>query len=212
MKEDNISSKLPKLGSPWVQFKDWEASMFAYLGRKQLDQHLRYSMQCPKYIQDKLSHEDLTKKLCTDLKINNDTKILNIYNENSDNTPISLMKMSLEGPLIEYKHFVFPIFKDKKKIKLAKINHAMEIQSVLHIFRRTISANLVHYIDKSFDLYESYSTIKQHYEKDIETALITSKRRLAAIQFCELRTYISIFKRRLDEYISHGGKEKQRNN
>eukprot|EP00924_Labyrinthula_sp_SR-Ha-C_P006637 snap_masked-scaffold_29-processed-gene-0.1-mRNA-1 protein AED:1.00 eAED:1.00 QI:0/0/0/0/1/1/2/0/998 len=209
---DSKTRELPRLGSSRVIFRDWEASLRAYLGKKHLALFIMYEVAAPMLIKQEKEVNKTELDLVKDLLKNNNYDInkntsIKIFTKTSNDTPMELMKLSLECNIYVFQHYLFMIYNNEEKFYQAKVEYASNVQSVLHILRSTLSLELIHYIEASSTLFNGFLAIKYHYEKDSETARVAAKRRLNTIQFRELNNYINVFRKRYAEFVFHGGSE-----
>eukprot|EP00924_Labyrinthula_sp_SR-Ha-C_P006587 snap_masked-scaffold_38-processed-gene-2.80-mRNA-1 protein AED:0.46 eAED:0.46 QI:0/0/0/0.5/1/1/2/0/1046 len=203
------SNKLPKLGTPRVPFRDWETTILAYLGKKHLSMFLQYEITSPRLLkEDSSAREGLQQYL---KEINNeefyDVKKVKVYNDESMDTPLELMNLSMTASVVVLDKLVVPCYYDKKVFLKDKMELASKQLEVIHTLRRSMTIELVHYIDNGPTIFHGMMQIRIHYMKDKDTARIQAKRRLQNIQYRDLTSYINIFRKRFSEYCLYGGQE-----
>eukprot|EP00924_Labyrinthula_sp_SR-Ha-C_P016560 maker-scaffold_6-snap-gene-7.13-mRNA-1 protein AED:0.92 eAED:0.92 QI:0/0/0/0.5/1/1/2/0/1019 len=209
---DSKTRELPRLGSSRIIFRDWEASLRAYLGKKHLALFIMYEVAAPMLIKQEKEVNKTELDFVKDLLRNNNydinrTTSIKTFTKTSNDTPMELMKLSLECNIYVFQQYLFMIYDNEEKYYQAKVEYASNVQSVLHILRSTLSLELIHYIEASSSLFNGFSAIKYHYEKDSEAARVAAKQRLNTIQFRELNNYINVFRKRYAEFVFHGGSE-----
>eukprot|EP00924_Labyrinthula_sp_SR-Ha-C_P001915 snap_masked-scaffold_30-processed-gene-2.35-mRNA-1 protein AED:1.00 eAED:1.00 QI:0/-1/0/0/-1/1/1/0/252 len=199
---------IPKLENTKIIFREWKESILAYLGKKHLSMFLLHDIQPPFLLSDKVTSTSTMIKLLATRSIKMlSSEDMKTYTKLSNETPIPLIKPSSTSETVAFEDIVIPCYNGVYKFVDAKVQFASSVLSVKHALRRTLSQELLHYIDYSNNVYEGFKKICKHYEKDVKFAKISSRRKLRNIQLRALNLYINLFKKRLAEYRLYGGQE-----
>eukprot|EP00924_Labyrinthula_sp_SR-Ha-C_P004905 snap_masked-scaffold_1-processed-gene-15.30-mRNA-1 protein AED:1.00 eAED:1.00 QI:0/-1/0/0/-1/1/1/0/158 len=71
MNYEKQANQLPKLGAQRVIFRDWQASLLAYLGKKHLSMYINYHVHPPQLVVKEPKHSEVAKEMIRKAKGSN---------------------------------------------------------------------------------------------------------------------------------------------